>query len=308
VTTPPEAAGALATTTESTHGLMTVGPYSGQLHPSLEALRACVGDGAGFERLHALTLNANEPRLVGAYISLITERECLQTLTDWSEDSAEAQALAAVGHAASSMPSLVAALRAVAPEERASRVLHGDLGAQYLSGMAGVRQPTSEHLPPHAIGFIQRLRALLLVRAIEALKDGFARERNLEVACTATRQACDVTGDPRMNWLLEIANHEVDFEEFRYELQARCQLAKKERKWSDAARAFFRSMQVIAEGGPWRPASTAQMAPDVLLRIPLRNAPDEAPAFFATPYGPYPPGIVHLKTKVDTSRVQASYH
>lgn len=241
------------TPTSSTDRSTTVRPDLDAIPPDLAQLASQHNCEAILERLHVLCLRSNDKRFVGAHISFISRSESVQTLSDWADDHPVAKALEPLARAAWSAHLLVAKLQPVRSTQRASRVLHGDLGDQYLAGMLSARRPVLVKEPAAAIDFIQRLRALVLIRAIEAGELGAIRERHLETVCDVLRMACDIPGNDKVAWILRLRCHDVDLDAFAQTLETHCAMAKGEDAWEPGAKGFFRAMQRIAAGGPWRP-------------------------------------------------------
>lgn len=173
----------------------------------LEALAATTRTTATLELLRRASLAPHDIATVGRLVSFLAWPERISCLEAWAPESAIASDLAQLGHAAWAAPLLLEAIRPVGRSHRAERQMEGRTEERYLAAMAAAR-PVTRLDQPEAALFAERLRTLLLVRALEATRAGVARERYLETACVNLRHAADKEFSPVWNWIRLICHPE----------------------------------------------------------------------------------------------------
>jgi integrase len=188
---------------------------------------------------------------VGAYLSFLGLDDVAETFHRWSMESQHAEILAAVGDRVRATPGWPDAVRPFGEDQLVRKRMHGALDLQYLAATCAVRRPAVDQALSQ---FIIRLRALCLLRAVEALDwAGIAHESSLNVACTVIRKACDDEGDRRLPWLEEIATSSSSLVDFLDTLMARCRLAPSKVGGRSDERDFYAALSVVIAGGPWVP-------------------------------------------------------
>ncbi len=204
---------------------------------------------AALARLVKLTGAHRDPMYVKSLAAFLGTRESILTLSAWAPDNAYAKVLEPLAMALWSVPDLADSLREVDPDEMVAKRFHGALEHQYLAGMAAVPTPIAKR---QLVQFVQRLRVLCMVRALEAQEvAGAIREEALDVVCTTLRMACDTANDPHLKWPEAIAVDLSGFRDFTDAVAANCRREAANRSWKPGARNFFRRAQIVATGGPW---------------------------------------------------------
>jgi integrase len=150
--------------------------------------------------------------------------------------------------------------------------------------MASPRRPT-QHAHPDAVFFIERLRLLTIVRALEATIAGIPRELHLEAVCLALRHAVEREYSPNWGWIRCISHPEnAGLDDFVFTTTFRCEealdLAAKPSLDATARKAVKHLLAVLsgervasrAQNGERNPSSTDH-AP-----LPPRRIPDAGQA------------------------------
>ena len=163
----------------------------------LEALAASTHTTSILGLLRKASLAPNDIAVVGRFVSYLASPVRISYLGRWAPDSWVAEDLAQIGRVAWANPDLLAAIQLVGESHLSTKLLHGRVQNLYLAAMASPRRPT-QHAHPDAVFFIERLRLLTIVRALEATIAGIPRELHLEAVCLALRHAVEREYSP--NW------------------------------------------------------------------------------------------------------------
>ncbi len=248
------------------------------------------------ERLLTLTAGSIDIKYVCAYLSQISSGESIATLGAWASDNVNAKHLERLAVGIWSAPRLAERLAPVKSDQRVSKKFRDALIPQYLAAMATARRPELEE--PVA-RWTQQLRLLIMVRALDALGNGYIHEKNLANACLRIRQACDVTGDPRGAWLAELVGDEPSFFDFCEDLHLQCAIQLSSKKWPSNARTFFRSLQTIANGKGWKPLTMLGHTDDLDFDVSTHKQIEEpklAPFAFLHLHPDEPQGAVYVRS------------
>ena len=145
--------------------------------------------------------------VIGRLVSFLASAPRISCLECWGADSPLAVDLARIGHAAWSRPHLLEVIEPVGGSLRTTVQLHGKVGDLYLASMAYPRIAT-QPARPEAVSFVERLRVLALLRALEATIAGIPRESHLEATCIALRHATEREFSPHWNWIHRVSHPE----------------------------------------------------------------------------------------------------
>ena len=163
--------------------------------PLLEALAASTRTTSILELLRKASLAPNDIAVVGRLVSFLASPARIGCLECWAAESPVAANLARIGRAAWANPDLLEAIRPVGESHLATKQLHGKVQYAYLSAMASPRRATHPARPDDVF-FIERLRLLVVVRALESTIAGIPCELHLEAVCIALRHATEYEFSP----------------------------------------------------------------------------------------------------------------
>lgn len=159
--------------------------------PLLEALAASTRTTSILDLIRDASLAPNDIEVVGRLVSFLASPARVSCPERWADESPVSANLARIGQAAWANPDLLRAIRPVGESELAKKQLHGKVRDAYLVAMAAARRVTRLTRPDDAV-FIEHLRLLAVVRALEASLAGIPREVHLEATCIALRQASEM--------------------------------------------------------------------------------------------------------------------
>lgn len=229
------------------------------------------------DRLRAVSLPTDTKEFVGVLVSYLAQRERLGILAEWAADIGIAAQLVALGSIAWADPELLRELRPIGDAHTAKRQLQGYASSHYLVAMAAARRAISPDRQSEP--FVERLRLLLLIRALEAAEHGILRERSLADVCLTVRQVSDLQEHEKWPWIKRIAHPTSSFNDFVTE--TRFQLAKAlGAATSDSTKSFYRPLQsvldkcrrAIGDKSPTRPGPPIMVTSAQRLRLPALPA------------------------------------
>lgn len=233
----------------------TVGPSGLRIPPELAAAARAAGSWRTLEKLNALTAPTDDLGFLGALVAFLSTKEVIVTLSRWADCDLRAKALEALGRSTWGYPGLTAAIRPFKLDQKSSKRMRGYLATQYLAAMAAAGRPAATETTNQ---FIQRLRTLCLVRALDAFDQGrIVQERSLSNVCATLRLVCDYPNDLLLGWLGPVMSTETDFDSFVADIQFKCAAAPKAATASQ--KSFYRDLRRVAAGGPWRTMQTANI-------------------------------------------------
>jgi len=193
-----------------------------------------------------LALPTDTKNFIGVIGSFLAHRERLGILSEWAPDSPIASALEALGRATWADVQLLEDLRPLGYEHTVRRQLHKHTASHYLVAMTAARRANSinrQHEP-----FVERLRLLLLIRAVEADEQGVIREANLADACLTIRQVADETEHPKWSWVAHIAHRASGFHDFVCETHFQLRKAMRANTTHAPDLHFYKSLTAVLDG------------------------------------------------------------
>jgi hypothetical protein len=258
----------------------------------LEALAASTRTTATLRLLRKASLAPDDIRAVGRLVSFLASPERITCLEAWAPESSLAFDLAQLGRAIWAAPSLLEAIRPVGQFLRAERQMEGKTEERYLAAMATAR-PATRHAQPDDALFVERLRLLVVVRALEATAAGVPRELNLRETCVSLRHAADKELSQPWHWIRLISHHEnTGLEDFVSTTLIRCEDALSISTAPAPDAGFRKALRQLS-------AVLAQKRTAIRPKGELREGP-EASALGDGPSGPVPtrssPQVDHLPT------------
>ena len=230
---------------------MSVGRYpamtiSASARTRLSSVACQAGAQDILKRLRAVGLPTDTKDFLDVLVSFLANRERLGILSEWAAESTIAAALESLGRATWADAPLLGDLRPLGYEHTVRSQLHGHTTSHYLVAMTAARRAVS--LDPEHEPLVERLRLLLLIRALEASAQGVPREANLAEACLTVRQVADDSAEPKWTWIAQIAHPASGF--FDLVSETRFQLAKAKGANSSPAKAmpFYDRLNDVLEG------------------------------------------------------------
>lgn len=261
--------------------LTTVGQISEHELPLAE-LAAQQGLQRPLAQLSNLTLGKNS-FMLRDLIGWISTRWTTETLDDWADDRADLAELAQFAHWVARTPVLREAFPLPNPAFLTKERYDGFVSSHYLCAMVASRRPHLPQLPPveaDALGdYIQRLRLLLLVRALDAgTESGAWSEQHLAAVCLPVRQICEGSGNKlqqRLEWFEGLRHSAIGYTAMLRETHILSQrlLAKVSRTDDAYGRTFFRSLAAVTSEEPqWRAIAAPADQPWKALDVPKAPA------------------------------------
>lgn len=222
---------------------MTISAVSPQAR--LSEIARDVGAQDTLARLRAVSLPTDTKDFVGILVWFLAQRERLGVLSDWAPENAAAAELASFGRAAWADVELLRRLRPVGDEHLAKRQLHGYTVSHYLAAMVATRRAHS--LERRNEPFVERLRLLLLIRALEAADQGVPRESNLAEVCLTVRQVSDETEHVKWPWIERIAHSTSGFDDFVSETRFQLQKARGATRPGASEQSFYICLSAVLD-------------------------------------------------------------
>lgn len=213
----------------------------------LQGLAHRVNETATLQRLQHLCLQSHDLKFIGAMVAFISTRECSRILSDWSNESRHASHLERLARAIEPEGNLLNKLRPFKSDQRVEDRFKNHLQEHYLASMIAARRafPSDE-----TATWLQRLRVFILIRALDALDAGAAREQHLWDVCTTVRDVCESELSSKRPWIQSIRGSATGFHDFSSETAMNCrhELSK---AGQVAGSAFLRSLLWVLESNQW---------------------------------------------------------
>lgn len=166
-------------------------------------------------------------------------------MPEWAADHPAAADLESLGRVAWADSELLRALRPVGDEHLARRQLHGYTSTRYLATLAATLRAYSLH--PQDVPVVERLRLLLLFRALEAAAHGNPSEAKLAVVCKTVRLVSDDAGHDDWRLIRQIAHLTSGFVDFSSETHFQVQKAREAAAPGSAERNFHLRLEAILD-------------------------------------------------------------
>lgn len=198
-------------------------------------------------RINLLSCSTRDVRFSGALVSYLEKSETSEILSRWSEDSNSASYLYQLSQVIRSHADYVSDVRPFAADQKVSVQFRRFTKEHYLASLAACRRAIPAG---HMADWTERLRAYILVRAVDALEAGAIRESRLMRISGHVREVCESEFTDKSDWIPPLVGTTTTLPDFESEVVLQATNAESAQH-SPSREQFYKDLIWIATKNSW---------------------------------------------------------